>query len=98
MAELTGNKAIEDAAIKGGCRAGASGWPAGRGHSSRVRVGVFGSPHTNSPLTSVTGFCHHEATTVQVDLHDLQGSGLALPETGVCQALNERISSEWEVE
>jgi hypothetical protein len=46
----------------------------------------------------VTGFCHHEATTVQVDLHDLQGSGLALPETGVCQALNERISSEWEVE
>ena len=63
-----------------------------------MRVGSLARPTPTLPLTSVTGFCHHEATTVQVDLHDLQGSGLALPETGVCQALNERISSEWEVE
>ena len=97
MAELTGNKAIEDAAIKGVVELERA---AGRlaEDTRRGARGVFGSPHTNSPLTSVTSFCHHEATTVQVDLHDLQGSGLALPETGVCQALNERISSEWEVE
>jgi len=56
VAELTGNKAIEDAAIKGIVELERA---AGRlaEDTRRGARGVFGSPHTNSPLTSVTGFC-----------------------------------------
>ena len=50
MAELTGNKAIEDAAIKGGLLSWSERLARLTEDTRRGARGVFGSPHTNSPI------------------------------------------------